>query len=805
MKNKKFLIAIFSLCLINVNAQYQLNGTILDEADGSPVSFATVALLHPDSSAMTGVISNDNGKFLIQNITAGSYILCVSFLGYEKEYRNVNLPEQNDLGEIRLRENANALNEVIITGTRPLMVIRADRYIVNVSGNIQSAGRNATDILRNTPGLIVDNNGDISMMGKGVQVWIDGRPSNMSGEQLKAFLNSMQGGEIDRIEVVTNPSSRYEAEGSGGIIDIKTQKGLQFGLNGILTTGYQQGRVDRENAGVNMNWRREYFNIFGNYSINRNNLWNYLNQNNLIQTQEGKIRLDQNTTVQNAKAGIRNSLRAGMDYFLNSNNIIGIIVNAYNSDDGIVNIKGVTDISPAYDGVNYSTANNIKTNNSDGIQVNMNYQSTFAKIGRQLNLDIDVARFNSSPLQQNVNKYYDINNTMIGNVEQFSNANPQTIDVYSAKLDYTEPIWKDTRMEIGAKISQSTTDNDLKYEEFIGNVGKQDIGRNNRFIYNEQIRATYININQQIGKFNLQAGFRGEYTYSKGEQKTTNVVNDTTYFNLFPTFFINYPASPKNILGLSYSRRLSRPNFDVLNPFEITVDAYSFLKGNPNLTPAYTHNLQLTHMFNYSLMTLIGYSSTKNLIMQAPIVDDATHRTGVIWRNFGDSKNITVMANYRKTIRKIWTANMTAQGVYQINTSNEISGEFVSEGSSLILQLNNNITVTPSLSAEVNGLYVSGMRLGYFVMRPQGNFSIGLRQMLLKNKMILSFIINDILNTSKSKLRAQYENVNYYADNGWDSRYFNITLRYNFGSTSVKEARNKSTGIEDETIRVGSK
>ena len=297
---------------------------------------------------------------------------------------------------------------------------------------------------------------------------------------------------------------------------------------------------------------------------------------------------------------------------------------------------------------------------------------------------------------------------------------------------------------------------------------------------------------------------RGEFTSSKGEQKTTGEVNDTTYFNLFPTFFVNYQTSQLHTFGLSYSRRLNRPGFDVLNPFEMDIDAYTFWKGNPNLTPAYTHNMELSWMFAKGLMTRIGYSSTTDFIFRAPVVDETTQRTGVIWRNFGKSQNISLMANYRKQIVKPWTANLTIQCAYQINTSDEASGEYRSEGSSFVVQLNNNFTITPSLSAELTGMYMSGIRQGYLVIKPQGNLSAGLRQMLLKNKMTLSLTVNDILFTSRTKGYARYENVNLtIVDNAWDSRYVNLTLRYNFGSTTVKAARSKSTGIEDETTRAG--
>jgi len=796
-----FSITFFSLCLFTATAQHQLKGTVKNLADSLPVPYATVALLRPDSTVITGEITGDDGKFIIQNIASGDYLLQVSFIGYDKYYRRVSIPAQNDLGEIFLSERAGKLQEVVITGSRPLVSIKADRYIVNVSGNIQSAGRDALDILRNTPGVLVDHNGNVSVLGNSVQIWIDGRPSRMSGEQLKAFLNSMQGGEIDRIEVITNPSSRFDAEGAGGIIDIRTKRGLQYGLNGTLTAGYRQGEMDSENAGVSLNLRREKFNTFGNYSINRNKFMQNFGQIYVMETSAGKVTFDQNSNIKSTDAGLRNTLRAGMDFFLNPKNTLGFIVNAYHSGCDKMTIKGINNIIPALNGVSFSESDNIQSRSDKGIQVNANYQSTFNKPGQQLNVDLDYAIFSSDPFQQNKNIYYDLNNAMIGVPEQFRNSNPQNINVYSAKIDYMQPVWKNARLETGVKVSNSQTDNDLKYDVFSGNSWQIDLARTNRFEYSERIDAAYLNLSQQLGKLSLQAGLRAENTSWKSEQKTTGEKNDITYFNVFPTFFANWQASSKHILGLSYSYRLSRPGYYLLNPFEITVDAYSFIRGNPNLMPAYTHNIQLSHTFAQSLMTRISYSSTNGLFMQSPIEDAATNRYGMTFINFGKSQNINVMMNYRKQIVKIWTANLTLQGIYTTNTSNEVSGEFVNKGTSLVAQLNNNINITPTLSAEMTGLYVSGIRQAYYVFQSMGNFSIGLRQTLMKNKLTLSLTVNDIFLTLNQKGYARYDNVNYSLSVKNDSRYANLTLRYNFGSSTVKAARNKTTGIEDEASR----
>ena len=201
-----------------------------------------------------------------------------------------------------------------------------------------------------------------------------------------------------------------------------------------------------------------------------------------------------------------------------------------------MHVDSNTNILPAYKGISYSTGDNFNTGNSDGIQVNANYQATFNKPGQQLNFDLDYARFGSEPFQQNKNSYYDASGTIVGDIEQLRNSNPQSVDVYSAKLDYAQPLWENARLETGTKISQTKTDNNLKFDVFVGNDWQVDPNQTNHFIYREQIDAAYINFSQQFGKFSLQAGLRGEYTWSKGEQITTGELNDTSYINLFLHF-----------------------------------------------------------------------------------------------------------------------------------------------------------------------------------------------------------------------------------------------------------------------------
>jgi hypothetical protein len=771
----------------------------MDQSEGSPVAYATVALMTADSSIVTGVTTDTAGVFKLTNVKDGAYLLQVSFIGYDKAYLKASVPQQSDLGEIRLSENVNKLNEVVVTATRPLVEQKADRYIVNVSGNIQSAGRDAMDILRNSPGVLVTTTGSISVMGKGVDIWIDGRPSRLSGEQLQRLLESTQGDNIDRIEVITNPSSRYDAAGSGGIINIRTKKGLQYGINGSVNGNYQRTHVNRGAAGVTMNYRDRKLNLFGNYNAGGYHMWNKLSQTNRITSDNGVISFEQESSNITVKPTVRQQYRAGADFSINSKNIVGVMLNGYKNSNRVLMVEGVTDITNSPDNVSRTSMSNRQLTPSSSNQLNLNYQGNFAEPGQQLNIDLDYAHFNSNSEQNIHNKYFDAVGTSEIASEQLRSGNPQNIKMYSAKADYSHPFGKKTTLEIGGKINRIETDNDLLYEEFTGAGWQTDAGLTNHFVYTEQISAAYVNLGRQLGKWSLQAGLRGEHTSTTGEQRSTTVVNDTAYFDLFPTFFANYRISKTHNVGISYSRRLSRPNFDVLNPFEQKIDAYFYISGNPYLTPSYTHNVQLSYSFGQSLMARLAYGHTTGAITQTPVSDADGKRYGVTYINFGERRDLMLMVNYRKTVAKFWSFNLMAQGGYLDNAN----GNYTGNGLSFTTNLSNNITFTPTLSAEITGMYVYGIKEGYFNIRPFGNLSAGLRKSLLDNRLTLGVTVNDILNTSQMKGVSQYDNIYYRAHIDQDSRWVNFTVRYNFGSDKVKASRRRNSGIEDEVVRGG--
>jgi len=802
MKIKIFFFLTFIFCILSATAQYSVSGTVKDSKDNSPIPYATIALLHMDSSVVTGAITGNDGKFVMENVEKGDYLIEASFLGYNKEYRHVNIPAQNESNEILLTENVKQLGEVVIKGKRPFIVQQPDRYVVNVGGNITTAGKNTMETLKQIPGVLVVGT-DISVIGKVASVYIDGRPTRVSGEQLESLLSSLQGDNIDRIEVITNPSSRYDAEG-GAILNIKTKKGLSEGLNGTADAGYRQGRKDKENLGINLNFRTKKINVYGNYGVNRANGWAKIEQCNIMSVNGISYLFDQNSTKTSNKALYDQNYRAGIDYFINQNHTIGAIFMGSDvpKDAAAYRTIGESTITPLLNNVGFAKSE-IETGRGNNMkQYNLNYLGHFSKPGQELNIDLDYARFSSSVGESRANEYFDGAGNLTENIEQLRNTNPQNIRILSAKADFTQPVGKG-KIDFGLKTSQSHTDNDLLFEKYDGSMWINDPSQTNHFVYTEQIHAGYVNFSQSFGKFGLQAGLRAEYTSSKGDQKTITEINDTTYVNLFPTLYVNYRLSQVQTFNIGYRKSIIRPDYAQLNPFEYSMDAFSYEKGNPYLKPMIMDNFSLSYNNNkYGLMTMISYDIRHNQITTAPIQDTINIRYGLTRVNFGKYQHGAIMVNYNKSVKKFWMLNLMLMSEYGKNNNQDENGIINDHFVNFTGQMNNRFIITPTLSAELSGMYMSGQKLQYTKLLPLGTLNFGLQKQLLKNKLFVSLNINDLLNTWKMKMIMETSAQKYEMHLIQDNRWASLSIKYIFGSDKVKEARNRKTGVEDEKQRI---
>jgi len=802
MKRKLTLIFFVSVFCLYVNAIYsqnQITGTVRDGADGSPVPYATAALLHPDSSVVTGVMTNDEGQFVIENVAAGNYLLQVSFIGYEKVYRMVNVPPQSYLGEIRIAEDANLLDEVVITGRRTLVEQRLDRVVVNVSGNMITAGRNINDLLKQMPGLVVDEDGNVKLNGRPATVYIDGRPTNLPAEQVAQMLTGMMGDMIDRVELIDNPSSRYEAGLSSAIVNIRMKRDASLGLNGTLQGGL--GFTDYNFAsrgGLNLNFRTKTLNIFGNYGYN-NVPMNY----NLEQTRNFggtlPITYDQYSLMDQKTPS--HTFRAGADWFITPNQTIGFLFNGGHTN---LDLKTASQVDVSQTGFSKIDSTIL----SDALQTatfksqmyNLNYRLDGDKNG-VITVDLDYGNVNNKRWQKIQSRYLNADNSELRSPTEFQYNGPNKIEILSFKLDYAAPLSSNSNLEAGIKTGKTVTDNEIVWENLNEGRWELDPNQSNLFKYTEQISAAFVTYNYRFGNLSAMAGLRAEYTSMKGESPTMDTTFTRHYLDWFPSAYLQYQINERQELNLSYSRKITRPGYFLLNPFRSYSDPFTYSSGNPDLKPSYSNTVALRYSINgYSLN--ISYNALNDIFSQDYVQDDDNHTMALVQQNIGTRQQTTLSINLPFQIAKWYSLNINPTATYIMADTRYSGDKFQKNYLSAFANLNHNFNFSSSFRANMQMMWMKPTYNGYMLIEDMWGVNIQIEKTLLDNRLNLSLSCNDIFNTLVSiKGTMKLGNVNQTIKQEMNQRQIMLTARYSFGSQQIRAARNRSVGIEEEMGR----
>lgn len=802
MKTKYILLLILNqLCIASIySQQLSIRGIVVDENLMKGIEFVTIGLQNLDSTIVTGCFTKPDGSFDIKGVKEGSYILCASFVGYSSQYTKINLETSQNIGNIVLKEDKSMLKEVVIHGKRPFIQQKIDRYIVNVSDHLLSAGRNGLDILRFTPGLLVQNK-NISIMGDNVDVWIDGRPSRIDGNVLATYLEGLQGENIDQIEIITNPSSKYDAGSGRSIINIKMKKNKTIDvMNGSLNVGYELSKRHKGIGGIGLNYNTKKLNIYGSYNVRAGNDVSSLDELTTNTLETDKRIFDKSVEFGVYKT-ISNNYRIGLDLFLNKKDIVGFLFNGFNNNDNI-NPNSSTMIDPMLNGTSLSLMDGKYKTNLDGQMYNVNYKHMFDKQGASLNVDVDYGHISNKQNQIQNYSFF----TLSGNESEASSSQssvlPQLTNLWSINIDYSYSASETLYWDTGVKVSGSKTDNNTVYEELIGINWVNDVNKSNYFKYAENIYAAYINGGQRFNKWAYQFGLRTEYTRSEGDLVTTLQKNDNNYLGLFPSVFLQYMINPNHTLVTSYTRRIRRPDYQMLNPFQIALDKYSYIGGNPYLEPTYNNNIELKYSFKQLLSATLSWVYNEKMSILEPIVDETDNRYGYIYNNFGNRTAYICMINYNDIFFKIWRLSLMGQLAYIVNKSKASVTNFNNDGFSGAIWINNSFQINKTLSAELGLLMLPAMRIGYTKSEKlNNNLSLGIRKNIMSDKATISLSVNDLLGGQSTHNTTQLNNIQIDTREDNNQRSFTISFNYRFGSNKVKDSRNRSIGLEDDIER----
>ncbi len=783
-----------------------VKGTVNDDK-GKPQAAATVMLQKAKDSALVKTdITDANGRYEFINMPAGSYFITITSVGFGKKTSDVITLADGKTTEMPvtvLQLAAKDLGSVTVKATKPLVEIKADKMVINVENSINATGSNAMELLQKSPGVVVDKDDNISVKGKtGVRIYIDGRPSQMDAKDLAALLRSMNSADIESIEFITNPSAKYDASGNAGIINIKLKKNKLVGFNGNVSAGVMFGITPKTMNSLSLNYRNKTANFFGNYSnnfgINQNDMNFNRQQADSIFDTRSKMWSDNQT----------HNFKAGADFFIYKKSTIGFIVTG-NLTDGKRTSDSKTPISAIKTGILTRTliAQNTIPTTRDNLNFNGNYKYSDTS-GHELNVDVDYGTFRGRTSSYQPNTYLYVNGTTTETV--FKNNTPIDIDIFTIKADYEQRLGQG-KLGYGGKYSNVKTKNTFDFWDVINGADKFNIDRSNKFNYKDNVNALYVNYNRAYGQqWTLQAGLRMENTQSEGNlisykapKPEDNVKRNYTDF--FPSAAISFAANQNNTFGVTYSRRIQRPSYQDLNPFENKIDELTYQKGNAFLKPQYSNNFEISHVYKYRFTTTLGFSHVKDLITQLTDTAEKT-KSFIINQNLANQDIFSLNVGAPIQVTKWWNTYLNATASYSMYKASFADGKKIDLNVfnySLFGQ--NTFNIAKGLTGEISG-WLSGPGIwgGTFKTKTMGGFDIGLQKLVLQDKGTIKISLTDAAKTMRWRAISRFAGTVFSGNGGWESHQFRINFSYRFGKSTVKNARQRNTGIEDENKRLNS-
>jgi iron complex outermembrane receptor protein len=806
-----FLFASIIFFLTSVRAQNPgtIEGKIISK-DPKAAESASLSLVRvQDSVAIKSSVVSKDGSYRFENIPEGTYFISVTAVGYQKivsEKFEINASQKlKTVPPIPLLPANKDLASVTVTARRPLIEQKIDRTILNVDALLTNTGVSALEVLENTPGVTVDKEGNISLKGKeGVMILIDGRPTQLGGADLANLLRSMNSSQMDQVEVMTNPPARYDASGTSGIINIKTKKMLNAGYNGSATAGFMQGRYPKTNESFNFNYRVGKVNLFTNLGHNyRKGFGTLTIQRKILNSNTDELENYFNQRGDKINKGNFFNGKIGMDYFLSKKTTVGIVVNGASSPSESSNNNQINILNPANELEQITRASVDQTSDWKSFNSNINFRTVFDAKGKELTSDLDYINYSSETRQFMVNSYFDETGNSIIKADTLQGHLPQDIKVLSGRLDYLHPLKKGARFETGIKSSLVETDNNASYDSTQYGIIVHDFNRSNHFVYEENVNALYANISTPLSKkLSAQLGLRLENTNAKGVQKTTGEKFSCHYTQLFPTAYFQYKANEKNNFVINYGRRVRRPNYQSLNPFIRFIDRYTYSKGNPNLRPQVSDNIEITHSWRNLVTTTLNYSFTKDIFDN--VIEQKGQEAYLTPANIASQQQFGITVGSNIPVTKWWTSNVNIN-VFNNGYEGVVSNTPVSlRATSFILNGIQQFKLSKSLSAEINGRYRSGWYDGFINARPIGFVGLGFSQQVLNNAGTVRLTLRDIFYTQKFRGNSRYGNVDFSFQDVGDTRVVAIAFSYRFSKgKKIAPAKRTSGSANEEQERIG--
>lgn len=783
-----------------VTAQSRISGQITDE-QGSPLPSANVILLNAsDSVLIKGWVADVDGKFSLEQIAPGNYLLVSSMVGFTKTYQSLRVAaqENRNLGSIVLMEDASVLNDVVVTAEKPMFEQRIDRLVVNVENSITAAGGTVLEVLERSPGITVNRQaGSVSMGGKqGVLVMINGKIQRIPMSSLIQMLGGMSANSVEKIELINNPSAKYDAQGDAGIINIVSKQNMGYGTNGSFTGTFGYGFTMKSSGSLDFNHRNKNFNIFGGYSVVYNKVWSRWE---FYRSIENPSQQTATTTRRIASTPIHQA-RIGAEWNLSKKTSMSALISGYD-DKWKMDARNTSHVVQSGLDSARIKLKDIELNHWKNLMGNLNINHLFRE-GHALNIDADYLYYNDNNPHNYTNDYDFIqSNTERTDLINISKKTPINMGVI--KIDYEVPIAK-LKLENGVKGTYSRLKNQVLVENFESGEWVSDDSFTQDYDMKDDVIAAYSTLSGSLSpKAKFQLGLRTEHTDMEIQNDENETVFDLNFWSLFPSAFYSYQFNNDNAINFSYGRRITRPSYQDIAPFVIFMDPFTFFSGNPKLKPTLTDGYQVS-VTHKELLISVKYSQDKNYIANFQTrVDPVDKKTYFYSANLDKVQTVSTVMSFPVKLAKWCKIQNNFTGLFQTITT-QYEGVAVSI-QQISGQLNSTIgfTLPRNFSAEISGLYWTPSRFGITKIKSFGDMSVGLQKKLTNGSFSLN--ISDIFWTNIITATVKNESINLNTRARFmfsEPRTVRLTYSRNFGNSTVKSSRSRSTASQDEQRRV---
>lgn len=786
----KIAALLTTILLTAATFSQDITGTITDSLSKQAMPQATVWLVQQDQ-AFVSAATDSKGNFRFRERAAGVYTLKIEYVGYKTIQLTGVQPGSHHT--VRLVVDQKDLKVVTVTAAKPYIIQKIDKTIVNIAGSPVATGGNAWEVLLRAPGVVEEGNG-LKLKGKRITVLIDGRYSNLSGDDLKNMLNAMTANGIERIELMSNPSAKYEAQG-GAIVNIIMAKNTKLGTNGTATVTGRAGVYGSWNGGATLNYRGKKLNTYGGYEYLDNQQYGEANFTRFVSADK---QVSDRTSSDDHRTS--HNMKFGLDYEFNKRHVVGVLVKAmHNNIDRHTATRSLSHLlSAPID--SFSLANATGRTSYLMPTVNLYYKTILDSTGKELRFNADYLGYEKTWNDHIATRFHDPKGSEYA-ADHLRAAAPASNHIKSFAVDYTNPIKKGA-IEAGLKASQATTDNDALWERATNGNWAKDPARTNHFIYTEHIYAGYVSVNKRFKKWSVMGGLRAEQTHTEGNSITANRVDMNRYFNIFPNASMQYQANEANVFGMSYRKSIERYKYDVVNPFTVYRSQYNLYQGNPYLRPGIQHNVEFSYSYNYELMASLSYTRYEDVVTEVFRKDPASLAVITTYDNLASADYYEAAFSHSKSFfNNKWISNNNVSlGYAKFNAS--AGADYANAKVGVMASSDQTIVLPKGFKLQVAANYMSPMALGVITTKSRYSVNMGAAKTLLQGKGNLALTVLDLFNTSNSRMNVSSFGIQMNSYAKAESRFVRASFTYRFGNKNVKATTNRKNSIESESRRM---